>query len=97
MTAIKQEKIFGEAVTQAGRDPAPDIFAGPACTEALAFKVQECNLVEWIHGSQTRVKLQAIDDPDRISKPNVLGTQVAVPINNASIPNPPDKQPAVAL
>ena len=97
MAAIEQEEIFGQTITQAGPNSAPDIFAGPAGAEALAFEAQECNLVVWVHGSQTWVELKTVDDPDRITKPDVLGTQITVPIDDATAINAFNKHVAVAI
>jgi hypothetical protein len=73
------------------------VFTGPAGAEALAFETQECNLVEWIDGPQTSVELEAVNDPDGIAKPDVLGAQIAVPFDDATVTCAPDKHPAIML
>ena len=65
--------------------------------EPLAFEAQECNLVEWIHGSQTRVELETVDDPDRIAKPDVLRAQIAMPIDDAAAMHAFNKHVAVPI
>ena len=84
VAAIEQKQLLGQPVAQAAHDAAPDVLAGPCGAEPLAFKAQECDLVEWIDRSQARIELQAVDDPDRIAEPDVLGAQVAVAVDDAA-------------
>lgn len=95
MTAVKEKKRLIWTIPQRPCDAAPDVLADPGSAKPLAFKAQECNLVERIDGSQARIELQTIDDLDRIAKPDVLGAQVAVPVNDDTIANPLGKQPAL--
>ena len=90
------------AIAQAARDAAPDVLAGPGGAEPLALKAQEGDLVERIDRAQAGIELQAVDDPDRIAEPDVLGTQVAVPVDDAAAaharspaPRPAGQKPAL--
>jgi len=79
--------LLGEPVRQAAHDTAPDVITCPCGAEPVAFEAQECNLIEWIDRPQARIEFEAIDDPDRIAKPDVLGAQVAVSVDDSAVAN----------
>ena len=87
VTAVEQKQLLGQPIPQAAHDTTRDIFPRPAGAEPIAFKAQERDFIEWIDGPQARVELEAIDDPHRITQPNMLGAQVAVPIDDATLAN----------
>ena len=89
MASIEEEQFFRKSVTEAANDPASDVLAHPGSAEALAFKTQEGDLVDRIDRSQARIELQAVDNLDGVVEPDVLGTQVAVPVNNSAFTNAP--------
>ena len=96
MAAIEEKQLKREAVAQAGRHAAPEVIANPDGAEPLAFEAEEGDLVKRIDGAEPRIELQAVDDPDRVAEKDVLGTQVAVPVEDAAVPDPPG-QPVAPL
>jgi len=93
VTAVEQKQLLGQSIPQAAHDTTRDIFPRPAGAEPIAFKAQERDLVEWIDGPQARIELEAIDDPHRITQPNMLRAQVAVPIDDATLANALGQRP----
>ena len=93
VTAVEQKQLLGQPIAQAAHDTTRDVFARPAGAEPIAFKAQERDLVEWIDGPQARIELEAVDDPHRIAQPDVLGAQVAVPIDDATLANALGQRP----
>ncbi len=85
MAAVKAEEILGEAVTQGVDDPMLDIVADPGIAQEFAFDAEEGDLVERIYRPEPRIELQAVDDPDRIGKPNMFGSQIAKPVDNVTV------------
>ena len=96
MATIEEKQFFGQAVAQAACHAAPDVFTGPGSAEPLAFKAQECDLVERVDGSQAGIELQAIDDLDGIAEPDVLRAKVAVPIDDTPVANAPSEDLALS-
>jgi hypothetical protein len=80
--AVEAEQRFGQAAEPA-REPRPEVAPGPCSADALAFQVQVGDLVEGIDGAQARVELQAVDNPDLVVEPDVLGPQISVPVDDA--------------
>ena len=91
VATIEKKQFFGQAVAQAACHAAPDVFTGPGSAEPLAFKAQECNLIERIDGSQAGIELEAIDDLDGIAEPDVLRAKVAVSIDDTTMANAPSE------
>ena len=82
VATIEAKQHLRQAIAQATCNTAPDILARPASAEPLAFETQECNLVERVNSSQARIEFQAIDDLYGITEPDVLGSQIAVTIDD---------------
>ena len=87
MAAIKHKKLLGVPVVQRVHDAAAQIFAGPGCAEPFAFDTEEGDFIEGIDHSQPRVEFQAVDDAHWIAEANMLGAQVAVPIDDVPRPH----------
>ena len=87
MASIEQKQLQRQPIAQARHHPSPDIFARPCRAEPLAFDAEKRDLIEGVHCPQPRIELQAVDDPDRIAQPDMLGTQVSMAIDDAAIAN----------
>ena len=88
LAAVEQEQQAAAVLTEPRREAPADRFAGPAGAQLLTFEVQERYLVERIEGAQVVIELKAIDDAHRVAGPDVLGAQVAMGIDDASLPDP---------
>ena len=62
-----------------------NIAANASCTEMLALEIEIGTLIQRIDSPQPRVELDAVDDLNIVSEPDMLRPQVAVPIDNASL------------
>src|SRR6185369_1682886 len=81
---------------EAAKHPASDMLAGPGGAQTLAFEAQEGDLVHRIDRPQPRVELQAVDDLHRIAQKDVLGPQIAMPVNDPLRANARLQQPRPA-
>ena len=81
MTAIEQKKPACSIVIQGTCQIPPDPLGGRQAAEAFAFQMQEGNFIERIERPQFWVEFQAVDDRDGLAQPDVLGTQVAMCID----------------
>jgi hypothetical protein len=87
MATVEEKKLLGEPVTQAAHEAALDVLTCPCGAKPLAFEAQERDLIEWIDRPQARIEFEAVDDPHGIAEPDVLGTQVAVSVDDAALAN----------
>jgi hypothetical protein len=94
MAPIEEKQHFGRAVAQAAEHAATDVFSRPGSAEALAFEAQECDFVDWIHGPQAGIELQAVDNPDRVIEPDVFRTEITMSVDNPAIAHAFRKQTA---
>ena len=88
---MEQEDAARWIIVQQARKMLPDRIAKPATAKPLAFQMQERDLIQWIDRPQMRIELEAIDDRERGTEPDVLRPQVAVTIDNKSSVNPIDE------
>jgi hypothetical protein len=88
MTTIEEVQFLRQSITQAANYPATDILAYRGSTETFAFKAQECDLVDRIDRSQPGIELQAVNYSDWLAQPDMLRSQIAVPINDFAFANP---------
>jgi hypothetical protein len=86
--AVEVTEGKGQVLAQPTLDARPDVLARPRGAEPLALEIEVGDLVEGIHHPQARIELQAVDDPDLVIEPDVLGPQVAVPIDDAAAAYP---------
>jgi hypothetical protein len=88
MATIKQVELARDSVGEPARHLAPYVSTDPSSAEAFAFEIEESDLVERIHHPQTVVELQAIDNSHWVAKPDMLGPQVAMPVDNMAFAYP---------
>ncbi|HXW22185.1 MAG TPA: hypothetical protein VEK14_04695 [Rhodomicrobium sp.] len=67
------------------RNAGANITADASRTEMLALEIEIGNLIHRIDSPQTRVELDAVDDLNSVSEPDMFWPQVAVPIHNAPL------------
>lgn len=89
MAAIEEEELAARIVMEDARNTALQVVTDPGRSEPLALKAQVGNLVEWIDHPQLSVEFQAVDDPYPIGEPDVLGAQIAMPVDEAPKTRPP--------
>jgi len=87
MAMIKREQFLDRPVTQHAFHPALDIIAHPGRSQPLTFEAEKGNLIEWINRPKPQVEFEAVDDPDFVIEPNMLGTQVAVSLDDPPAAN----------
>ena len=104
MATIKREQLLDRPIAQHAFHPALEIIAYPGRSEPFAFKAEKSDLVERVDRPKPRVEFEAVDDSDLVIEPNMLGTQVAMPIDDPSAANSrgdeiaaPLKKPALRL
>ena len=74
MATVEREQFVDRTITQEAFHSAFDIGPNPSRPEPLAFEAEKGNLVERIDHPKSQVEFEAVDDPDLIIEPNVLGT-----------------------
>jgi hypothetical protein len=87
ITAIEDEKLFRPPVVQSPHHTPTQMFTRPSRTEAFTFNAEERQLVDGIDHPQAAVEFEAIDDAHRVTQPNVLGPQVAMPVDDVTRPH----------
>ena len=104
MATIKREQLLDRPVTQHAFHPALEIITHPGRSEPLAFEAEKSDLIERIDHPKPQVEFEAVDDPDFVIEPNMLGTQVAMPLDDPPMANArgdeiaaPFKKPALRL
>lgn len=83
IAAIKVEERGRRAVVQRRHDAAPDNFADAFRAEMLALKIEVGDLFQGIEDAKARIELQAIDDLDLVSKPDVFRAQISMAVDDA--------------
>jgi hypothetical protein len=81
---VKVIEREGQILVQPVLDARPDQPTGPPGAEPLALQIEVGGLVEGIDGTQARIELQTVDDPDVVIEPDVLGAQVAMSIDDTA-------------
>lgn len=84
MTPIEGHELVARTVLKFLPYTPCNVLADPSCPKALAFKRKESDLVKWIDRTQAPIEFDAVNDANWIAKPDVLGPQVAVTIDNLS-------------
>ena len=77
---------------QRKHDPGPYIISGAFHAEVFALKVEVGNLLQRIDGPEPRVELDAVDDLDFVSEPDVFRPQVPVAVENTPPPQSAKQQ-----
>ena len=67
------------------RNAGANITADASRTELLALEIEIGNFIHRIDSPQPRVELDAVDDLNSVSEPDMFWPQVAVPIDNAPL------------
>ena len=80
--AIKRER---RAIVECLHNAGANIDANALCIEVLTLEIEIGNLIHRIDSPQTRVELDAVDDLNSVSEPDMFWPQVAVPIHNAPL------------
>ena len=77
---------------QRQHDAGPYIVSGAFHAEVFALKIEVCNLLQRIDGPEPRVELDAVDDLNFVSEPDVFRPQVPVAVDNAPLPQAAKQQ-----
>jgi hypothetical protein len=85
IASIEQVQLIGDVLVQSAHDRAADL-AADVRAEMPAFKVEVGQFLDRIDHPKLGVELQAVDNPDLLAEPNVLRTQIAMPVHD---PPPP--------
>ena len=97
MATIKSEKFIDRPVAQHAFHPALEIIADPGRAQPLAFEAEKGDLIERVDRPQPQIEFEAVNDPDFVIEPNVLGTQVAMPLDDPPVANARRDKIAVPL
>ncbi len=73
---------------QRQHDAGPYIVSGAFHAEVFTLKIEVCNLFQRIDGPKPRVELDAVDDLNFVSEPDVFRPQVPVAVDNVPPPQP---------
>lgn len=73
---------------QQDRKPASQHVADPAAAEPFALQVEEGQFIQCIERPQAGIELQAVDDRKWRGQPDVLGSEIAVPIEYEAMTDP---------
>ena len=97
MAAIKREQLLDRPVAQHALHPAFDIGPDPSRTEPLAFETEKSDLIERIDHPKPRIEFETVDDPDLVPEPNMLGTQVAMALDDPAMAKAGDDETAAPV
>jgi hypothetical protein len=92
VAAVKMIEREWRCVVQRQHDAGPYIVSSPFHAEVFALKIEVCYLLQRIDGPEPGVELDAVNDLDFVSEPDVLRPQVPVAIENAPVPQTAKQQ-----
>jgi len=82
MAAIEGEKLIRVATVEEVCKAPLQILCSPGGTQPFALEAKERDFVERIHHAQSRIEFQTINDPDRITKKNMLRPQISMTVDD---------------
>ena len=83
IAAVESEQFLGQRLVQPLDHLAHNAFTHPSGVKSIALEAEIGNFVERIDRTQPRAELETIDDLRRLAEPDVLWSQIAVPIHDA--------------
>ncbi len=83
MAAIKQEQGVRRILIETVHDAAAQVLTSPSDAQPFALETEEGDFIQRVASAEPIIELEAVDDTDRISEPDVLRTQIPMSINNA--------------
>lgn len=90
--AIKMKKRRRRFVAQTSHDMLDNAIHHTCRSEALTFNAEITKLVYRIENAELAIEFETIDDLDGVSKPDMLGSQVAVTLDDFFGTQPREKQ-----
>ncbi len=82
MAAIEQEQGVRRILIETVHDAAAQVLTSPGDAQPFALETEEGDFVQRVAGAEPIIELEAVDDADRISEPDVLRTQIAMAVND---------------
>lgn len=92
VAAIKEEQFRLGIIVERACDAPTDIVSNPGGAEPLAFEAEVGDLIKRIDHPEVRIEFQAVDNPNPVGEPDVLGAQIAVSVHNAAVADPLDEE-----
>lgn len=83
IAAVKFKQFLGQRLVQPLDYLAHNAFPYPGSAKSFAFEAEIGNFVERIDRTQLRAELETIDDLRWLAEPDVLRSQIAVPVHDA--------------
>ena len=97
IAAVECEYFAGQGLVQSQGHLACNAGSYPWSAKSLAFETEVGNFVEWIDRTQPRAELETIDDLRGLAQPDVLRSQIAMPVYDALCAHALRKQRASAF
>ena len=97
ITFIERQQFGRRRIRQCFSEPLNDPRTDLGVSKALALNRQIGQLLERVDGAKLGVEFKAVDDRQRLAKPDVLGPEIAVSIYDLPLLEPLQQQTAQAI